>query len=631
MAELSAKKQLDLARKARTAARNARNGITGKQSTTKAESTTKKGKQEVSKSLKQLDKSSRIAKDFYDVNSDSGSRYIHSSHMGFNNIYEQSVDNGVFDQINDKVFSKLKAIIENMVDREILFYEKLEEKYVNEVNKESGIKYENIDDLYENFKEVYKKKGEKTVLAPLVALIGGLEEYRKLSRVIDKQTESKFKKEGVKFKSSSAEMNKARNELAKARSEREQDIVWFQKFLQSVNDVYEFTKKGLLTIDDPSSTKINIDREKTPGLYKLRENFKSSIAYAEKKKYKLSQAGQLKGIMSTLNDSNASYFDFLESLSLHSPRKDFIDIAKALQTSSKLGLAYEEIFPEIMADKALKKFMTIDKVKEVGASWSLDNITDAIIGEVVEGGETIPIGVSLKLKAEDQTRNTYQLPDIWTGKIEGFKTEGEKELLKEAEQYKNMISWVKNNYIATSAWVSDETDTSSSVVQQGIEDIKRLEEELGSWILLPRFFNGFLREVELGKFSAYNTKKMHDVAYTVFIISGDDVYLTSKIMKNIKKTMLSGAGSPVKDSNTNKMLNISSSRTETKSEKDLSSLKNLYEEKKNSWKNMEKITYMAMASDQKVSTELSQLNTNMSLKSLVKEIVFAINFNKANL
>jgi hypothetical protein len=59
---------------------------------------------------------------------------------------------------------------------------------------------------------------------------------------------------------------------------------------------------------------------------------------------------------------------------------------------------------------------------------------------------------------------------------------------------------------------------------------------------MPRFFNGFLKELKNGEFAAFDANKMDStqpLSYTIFVIGNDKVYLTSSLIKKVRAGLIS--------------------------------------------------------------------------------------------
>lgn len=564
----------------------------------------------------------KVYTDFYNVNEKPGSTYIHSHWISFNFIFNRNKESFDFESIEKNVYNSLQTVIANMVDREIQFYEKLEQDYVDSVNKNGSKQYDGIQELYKDFEEIFKRKSEETVLGSLIRMSAGLDKYRTFLGKVNDRVKSTVSKNGGNLKD-----NKIRKkEIEKILQEKKENVEFIEGFLKTIQEVYEFAINGEYLLGNKEK-RINVEKK---SIIKLRENYKASLEYAKKNKITLSQEQAHKKILTLLGDENASPLDFLDIFSIHSVPKDFFDLSKALQTSSKIGNVFEDLIPELLITEDLQQFVTWVDSKDkkpisVGAEWEKDNITDTVFAEIVHNEQKIKIGASLKLKAQDSTRNQYRLPNIWGGKIDGAKTSEEEALLKKAQEKKDLIEWIKNNYISLNSYSEDEKDDSG--VKLIVDRLFEAEEKLGSWILLPRFFNGFLKELEDGKFGVYKKDKLNEVAFTIFIISGDKVFLTTQLLKNIRRILLGDELKNPEELRGNISIKGRSNLKDVQLNQGL--LKDLYAQKRTTWDLVKNVTYLAIMNNPSVKDILEKINFNLSSESIVREVEYDINFEKA--
>ncbi len=163
-------------------------------------------------------------------------------------------------------------------------------------------------------------------------------------------------------------------------------------------------------------------------------------------------------------------------------------------------------------------------------------------------------------------------------------------------------------------------------LEEDFQDLVSLETKLGSWILLPRFFNGFLKEIEEGKFGVYKGQKLQEAAFTLFIISGDKVYLTTELLKNIRNFMITEyQGSSTIKGNVLSIRRI----TNEMSKGSKSQLEKLYKRKQDVLKTLEKVTYGLLMGDQEIANILSNINMQLSGEALIKSVEYEMNFAKA--
>jgi hypothetical protein len=94
---------------------------------------------------------------------------------------------------------------------------------------------------------------------------------------------------------------------------------------------------------------------------------------------------------------------------------------------------------------------------------------------------------------------------------------------------------MRNNIVTLESF-SNRKESKRKEVVNFIKQITSLEVEVATLLLLPRFFNGFLKEIKEGEFAAFNATKMDTappLAFTLFVVSNQKVYLTSDLIRKI--------------------------------------------------------------------------------------------------
>jgi hypothetical protein len=99
---------------------------------------------------------------------------------------------------------------------------------------------------------------------------------------------------------------------------------------------------------------------------------------------------------------------------------------------------------------------------------------------------------------------------------------------------------MKNNIITLNSFSVDQNSKTGDAYNF-IQQISFLEQELATLLLLPRFFNGFLKEIKSGEYAAFDATAMKNsppLSYTIFVIGNNKVYLTSELIKSVRSALL---------------------------------------------------------------------------------------------
>lgn len=582
-------------------------------------------------------------KDIYDANSDEMSTYIHSDWRNFYNMIEnQSKDISTLEKkIKEEVFDSFKQVVKGMIERELDFFLEVEQAYLEFVNNNLQIigekPYKNIQDLRkaleDNQKDFLNK--EDSILKSLVDVSVGAQEYRKLKEKHMKQI-NKIKDPVLK---------------AKAESDIEEEInfkveqqEWATKLFKAIVALAEYLERKIAIFQkEPTKDIYNL----ASSLEKYRDLIIALLQYG--KKNNLIQGPITDKFLSDLK-SKGSPMDLLEIISNMNTKSLTYELTSPAfknkegkfttpQMSKKLGDMFELLYPEIITeigmDGALLGFeqdkKTVKKMQQTGEAYKNFNISDKLFAQVkTSKGQIINVGASLKLKAEDSTNSEYVITNLWEGKLgeDTFKTSEEQKLVDKASIHKNFINWMKNNIISLSSFSVD-GKSSNTAASDFIDQITSLEAEVATLLLLPRFFNGFLKELKDGTFAAFDATAMEDIpplAFTVFVVSNEKVFLTSDLIRIVWKsfamgTEVKGFKSSTKGWEGDRAFLQSKNKVIGLSEK-------LWKAKQKAWENIENISYILLMKNEEVKSVLNRINNILKYRSLSSKVYYDINFEK---
>lgn len=580
--------------------------------------------------------------DIYNANSDEMSQYIHSNWKNFYNMIQgQSTDlNNLMKILKTDVFQSLKTVIVSMIDREVDFFKRVEEDYVKYINNNVGDpnRYKNINEVLEKVQEEINKASQTTMIKQMMDININIEKYRSLKKSAVKSAKGKDKEETKK------EIDK----ILRAKLEQKE---WSDTLFRAIYDLY--------------TTLENEANQFTQGTKEDLYNNVNNITQAKNLLLAIMQYGRNNNLIIGKNST-----EFIKNLKTSGSPEDLLEIMASMNTaelfyeltddifindqgkkttpqlSKKMGELFETVFPQIMADIGLDSTLsgfeadkkTKKKMKQVGQDFQNFNITDIIFANITTSkGQKINIGASLKLKAEHQTSSWYVITNLWEGKL-GSDTntpDEEKNLINKATKHKNFINWMKNNIITLNSFSADEnskTGDSYNFIQQ----INFLEQELATLLLLPRFFNGFLKEIKKGEYAAFDATAMKNsppLSYTIFVIGNNKVYLTSELIKSVRSGLLGSIDTNETSGQTRfrmKMPN-GSLKTDIKGWEGDSGVKEaegLWKSKQEAWGNIEKISYASLMGNSGVSQKLKTINEKLRYRSLSSKVYYDITFDK---
>jgi hypothetical protein len=116
-------------------------------------------------------------------------------------IQGQTTDlNALMKTLKTDVFESLKTVIVNMIDREVEFFESVEEDYVKYVNNNVGDpnRYKNINEVLVKVQEELNKASQITILKQMMDININIEKYRTLKKSAVNSAKGKSKEEAKK-------------------------------------------------------------------------------------------------------------------------------------------------------------------------------------------------------------------------------------------------------------------------------------------------------------------------------------------------------------------------------------------------------------------------------------------------
>ena len=559
--------------------------------------------------------------DMYNINDMQESKYIHSHWENFDYIMKKNI--GDVDllalEIKTKVEENLKDIVFNMIDREINWMKNVEQAFVTKINDYHDENYANIYELMSAFQSALKYVAGRGLIGKAIQLKVNTAEYKKILKSSANKVKTLAKKNGVKL--TDPQYNKALNDEVKVRL---QSITWLEDFIDAFADLYNMLDNKVLSFLDGVGLPKELDTKTEIMFTKL----EGVLKYGIQQKY----VGDSKHLKKFLKDYYAAdkgnIRHLIDMLSYTNQENLFYGAIDAVQFSSSFGFFYEDVFPSLLEYTQFQSLiLPFDpKYKDVSVSMKDINIIDQVLGEISYNDKNVIIGASLKLKADHMTKNSYIVPNIWAGKLTGAKSPEEQEMFNQTVPYKNMINWVKNNISALSSYALDKEKSNAAA-----DAVLNMEKTVGVWSLLTRFLNGFLKELNDDKYSsmAYGSwKEIEPTIYTMFVISNDELFLTSDLLSVIRKgfvetspgriKMRSGAGFMGKSRGWEK--------AGTKDIKD--SATQLWKNKELAWSQLDKISYKALMNHPAVMPSLERINLSLSGRAGIAKAYYEIRFDK---
>ncbi len=504
-----------------------------------------------------------------------GAQYIHSNWINFHNTQK------AYSSDIKTLFSVLKDIIIQYVEEEVSFYKQAQQAYVDAVSKNTiGTVGLDEDTILENFRNVYKQqlKNENTNFSVINLIKEDLlinSRYAWTSNQVKSQKNFKQKRT---YKGGGKSIEDAQKEVPNIIDGilRYLDFASGNRNLEYLtNSRYGKSKEEKL----PKSLNVLTDKKRINSIKSKLKKIKTNLA-----------AGKL-----TIGDV-AEIQSIINELHLH----------------SWIGLFAEDFQVELIGN-FIPELITTKNLEDpnfglLAKDYMQFNIIDVGLGSVEVDGSDVIIGLSQKFTNEELISDkSYKNQDIFDS-LENFAnakmSKVDKKQKETLERMEPLFKYLRNNIIALDSFSLDSKNRDSQLIDEFIE----VEVDLAILRNFLRFFNGFMRMLEDGKFQVFNPSSKlqleNPLIFNAFLAFRQEIYWILQFVKPILETIKQTGGVNREGFTANaklkKIKNVKKSSTE------------LWMAKRKRIKELNKI-------QEKISYEDLQANTFSLISSLAEE------------
>jgi len=504
-----------------------------------------------------------------------GAQYIHSNWINFHNTQKAHKSD------IKTLVSVLKKIIVRYIEEEVSFYRQAQKAYVDTVSKntigETGL---DEDAILENFRTVYKNqlKKKNTNFSTINLIKEGLVVNSKYTWTSDQiESQKDFKQRGT-YKGGGKSIEDAQKEVPKI-----------------IN--------GILRYLDFASGNANLKylSDSRYGKSKEEKLPKTLSILADEEAIKLIK-GKLKKIKKNLTGGKLTIGDVAE----------IQRIINRLHLHSWIGLFAEDFQVELIRN-FIPELITTKNLKDpnfglLAQNYMKFNIIDVGLGSVEVKGSNVIIGLSQKFTNQELIWNqSYKNQDIFDSLQNFANAKISKASKKQEETLKYMepfFKYLRNNIIALDSFSLDPKNRNSQLIDEFIE----VEVDLAILRNFLRFFNGFMRMLEDGKFQVFNpsskSQLTNPLIFNAFLAFRQEIYWILQFVEPILETI----------KQTNKV-----DREGFTAEAELKNLKNVKKSATNLWIAKRKRIKELNRIQEKISYEDLQSNTYNLISGLAEE------------
>lgn len=562
--------------------------------------------------------------------------YLHSNILNFKNSLKE---NGLKNQ-DDLDIQKLKSIFFDKIKKEIEFFQSIEDQAVTDAidrftaggetapfsDRKSYLQYLN------DYKKIMEENGgPSSVLMKFKKKIISMDPFLKAVRSSISDLKNKITSEHPEFAEYSSKKKSKKNskkgskkdskkdseeelikplvsdfatdkqveeanklvkkEIAKRKEKKENEMKDFLDGLaELIYSIVKISANIMNPTADDQKTYGSIDGRIKTNAEKLKELFsKWGLVVKETKNFSVEKS--IEKIRKNIAQEDPE--KLIAKLSGQNMYDYVYFLIEDSQLQTILGDLFEYSLLKDFYDLSIEKgqyFFPVKDIKLVGEIPEIKNwyTMDLQVSKTKMNEQDVFIGVSAKLKKENKLSLGQQNLSSYWNIIKSWLDK--KEL--------NKYEYVRKNIIWFSSGESD------SFIKDSLLKINLLEREIFSIVLLMRMTTGIYEKIDEQKRRMMDSKA-DELYYTAYLFGEDKIYSFSDILSEIVNSATKNFLIKEKESSWKKK-----EATFTKA-----NIKNLYQKKKEFWKNLEKrsqkLTYESLASSPEVSSIIKELNETM--------------------